>query len=183
MTLCKEKKVILAVVIVSTMPICSYMRAQKNIPEQLKLSDFEDKSLLILDDDDPLRGRLARAMEKKGFQVKEAKTVAEGLNIVKATPPGFACVDLRLEDGNGLDVIKELTKIKKDSRIVMLTGYGNLPTAVAAVKAGAIDYIAKPVDADDVESALLASPESKAKPPENPMSADRVKVGTYSSSF
>jgi len=79
-----------------------YMRAQKNIPEQLKLSDFEDKSLLILDDDDPLRGRLARAMEKKGFQVKEAKTVAEGINIVKSAPPGFACVDLRLEDGNGL---------------------------------------------------------------------------------
>ena len=84
-------------------------------------------------------------------------------------------MDLRLEDGNGLDFIKELTKVKKDTRIVMLTGYGNLPTAVAAVKAGAIDYIAKPVDADDVESALLASPESKAKPPENPMSADRVK--------
>ncbi len=89
------------------------MRTQKNIPEQLKLSDFADKSLLILDDDDPLRGRLARAMEKKGFQVKEAKTGAEGLNIVKATPPSFACVDLRLEDGNGLDVVKELSKIKK----------------------------------------------------------------------
>ena len=133
------------------------MRSQKNLPEQLKLADFADKSLLILDDDDPLRGRLARAMEKKGFQVKEAKTVAEGLNIVKSTPPSFACVDLRLEDGNGLDVVKELSKNKKESRIVMLTGYGNLPTAVAAVKAGAIDYIAKPVDADDVESALLAS--------------------------
>ena len=131
------------------------MRSQKNIPDQLKLSDFEDKSLLILDDDDPLRGRLARAMEKKGFQVKEAKTVAEGLNIVKTTPPGFACIDLRLEDGNGLDVIKELSKNKRDCRIVMLTGYGNLPTAVAAVKAGAIDYMAKPVDADDVESCLL----------------------------
>ena len=142
---------------------------------QLKLSDFQDKSLLILDDDDPLRGRLSRAMEKKGFVVKEAKSVAEGLEIVKKTPPNFAVVDLRLEDGNGLDVIKELSKNKSDSRIVMLTGYGNLPTAVAAVKAGAIDYIAKPVDADDVESALLASPESKAKPPENPMSADRVK--------
>ena len=92
------------------------MRAQKNIPEQLKLSEFEDKHLLIVDDDDPLRGRLARAMEKKGFLVKEAKTVAEGLNIVKTTPPGFACVDLRLEDGNGLDVVKELAKIKKDAR-------------------------------------------------------------------
>ena len=89
------------------------MKAQKNTPDQLKLTDFEDKSLLILDDDDPLRGRLARAMEKKGFQVKEAKTVVEGLNIVKTTPPGFACVDLRLEDGNGLDVVKELSKKKK----------------------------------------------------------------------
>ena len=152
------------------------MMAQKNYPKQLNLSDFSDKSLLILDDDDPLRGRLSRAMEKKGFVVKEAKTVSEGLKIVKNTPyPSFALVDLRLEDGNGLDVVKELSKNKKDCRIVMLTGYGNLPTAVAAVKAGAIDYMAKPVDADDVEAALLASPESKAKPPENPMSADRVK--------
>ena len=152
------------------------MRAHKNYPKQLNLSDFQDKSLLILDDDDPLRGRLSRAMEKKGFIVKEAKTVSEGLQIVKnSPPPGFALVDLRLEDGNGLDVVKELSKNKKDCRIVMLTGYGNLPTAVAAVKAGAIDYMAKPVDADDVEAALLASPESKAKPPENPMSADRVK--------
>jgi two-component system response regulator RegA len=142
---------------------------------QFKISDFEDKSLLIVDDDDPLRGRLSRAMEKKGFSVKEAKSVLESLEMVKKSPTKFAVIDLRLEDGNGLDVVKELLKARKDSRIVMLTGYGNLPTAVAAVKAGAIDYIAKPVDADDVEAALLASPESKAKPPENPMSADRVK--------
>ena len=142
---------------------------------QLKLSEFSDKSLLILDDDDPLRGRLSRAMEKKGFVVKEAKTVSDSLEIVRNSPPNFAVIDLRLEDGNGLDVVKELFANRKDSRIVMLTGYGNLPTAVAAVKAGAIDYIAKPVDADDVEAALLAAPESKAKPPENPMSADRVK--------
>ncbi len=151
------------------------MRGQKNYPKQLNLADFEDKSLLILDDDDPLRGRLSRAMEKKGFVPKEAKTVSEALQIVKNNPPNFAIVDLRLEDGNGLDVVKEVSQKKKDCRIVMLTGYGNLPTAVAAVKAGAIDYIAKPVDADDVEAALLALPESKATPPENPMSADRVK--------
>ena len=157
------------------LPIYQHMRKTNLQTPQLNLSDFQDKSLLILDDDDPLRGRLSRAMEKKGFVVKEAKSVAEGLEIVKKSPPNFAVVDLRLEDGNGLDVIKELSKHKSDSRIVMLTGYGNLPTAVAAVKAGAIDYIAKPVDADDVESALLAAPESKAKPPENPMSADRVK--------
>ena len=142
---------------------------------RLKVEDFEDRSLLIVDDDDPLRNRLARAMEKKGFKVKEAKTLENALNLVKKAPPGFALIDLRLEDGSGLDVVKELSKTKKDSRIVMMTGYGNLPTAVAAVKSGAIDYIAKPVDADDVEAALLANPDSKAQPPENPMSADRVK--------
>ena len=150
------------------------MKAIKT-PLGLKITDFEERSLLIVDDDDPLRMRLARAMEKKGFQVKDAKTVANAIKMVVSNPPKFALVDLRLEDGNGLDVVKEINKVKKDSRIVMLTGYGNLPTAVAAVKSGAIDYMAKPVDADDVEAALLADPESKAKPPENPMSADRVK--------
>ena len=104
------------------------MRSQKNLPKQLNLADFADKSLLILDDDDPLRGRLARAMEKKGFQVKEAKTVAEGLNIVKSAPPSFACVDLRLEDGNGLDVVKELSKNKKESRIAVSYTHLTLPT-------------------------------------------------------
>ena len=151
------------------------MNKTNKTPLSLKISDFEDKSLLIVDDDDPLRVRLARAMEKKGFQVKDAKNVENAIKFVKSHPPKFALVDLRLENDNGLDVVKEINRVRKDSRIVMLTGYGNLPTAVAAVKAGAIDYMTKPVDADDVESALLAAPDSKAKPPENPMSADRVK--------
>ena len=99
----------------------------------------------------------------------------KGISQVNKAPPAFAIVDLRLGDGSGLEVVKEIQKFKKDSRVIMLTGYGNIPTAVAAVKAGAIDYIPKPADADDIESALLASPESKAIPPENPMSADRVK--------
>ena len=162
-------------IILSQSPYKSEMKTSNSDLISLKISDFEDKSLLILDDDDPFRSRLARAMEKKGFQVKEAKSVEEGLKIAESVPTNFALIDLRLEDGSGLEVVKAIHKSKKDSRIVMLTGYGNLPTAVAAVKAGAIDYIAKPVDADDVEAALLASPESKAKPPENPMSADRVK--------
>ena len=151
------------------------MGKMKETPSGLKISDFEDKSLLIVDDDDPLRIRLARAMAQKGFQVKDSKTVENAIELIKSSPPKFALVDLRLEGGSGLDVIQEINKARKDSRIVMLTGYGNLPTAVAAVKAGATDYMAKPVDADDVESALLASPNSKAEPPENPMSADRVK--------
>ena len=155
--------------------ICKDVMKDDKTPPGLKISDFEDKSLLIVDDDDPFRMRLARAMEKKGFQVKDAKSVDNAIKLVNSSPPNFALIDLRLEDGSGLDVVKEISRIKNDSRIVMLTGYGNLPTAVAAVKAGAIDYMAKPVDADDVQSALLADPNSKAKPPENPMSADRVK--------
>ena len=150
------------------------MRADKTAPG-LKIEDFEDRSLLVVDDDDPFRDRLSRAMEKKGFKVNSAKTVDIARELVKKSPPAFAVVDLRLEGGNGLDVVKKINELKKDSRIVMLTGYGNLPTAVAAIKAGATDYMAKPVDADDVEAALLASPDMKAKPPENPMSADRVK--------
>ena len=147
-------------------------------PEKIKtqkIADFTDKSLLIVDDDNPFRDRLARAMEKKGFKVTQATSVKEGIIQAKNSPPAFAVVDLRLNDGNGLMVVKEIQNLKKNSKIVMLTGYGNIPTAVAAIKAGAIDYIPKPVDADVVESALLALPQSKAIPPENPMSADRVK--------
>ena len=140
-----------------------------------KISDFEDKSLLVVDDDTPFRERLARAMEKKGFRVTQAESVKNGIKSVIKSKPAFAVIDLRLGDGNGIEVVKEIQKLKKDSRIIMLTGYGSIPTALAAVKAGAIDYIPKPTDADDVENALLALPQSKAQPPENPMSADRVK--------
>ena len=140
-----------------------------------KLSDFEDKSLLIVDDDNPFRERLARAMEKKGFEVSQAESVKKGIETVKTKKPTFAVVDLRLNDGNGLEVVKVIQNSNPNSRIIMLTGYGNISTAVAAIKQGAIDYLAKPADADDVEKALLADPNRKAEPPENPMSADRVK--------
>ena len=151
------------------------MKIKPEKSNALKIADFADKSLLIIDDDAPLRNRLTRAMEKKGFIVTQAENVHKGLREAKNTPPAFAVIDLRLDDGSGLEVIKEIRRSRKDSRVVMLTGYGNIPTAVAAVKAGAIDYIPKPADADDVEKALLADPKSKAQPPENPMTADRVK--------
>ena len=145
-------------------------------PETTKnIKNYEDKSLLIVDDDNPFRERLARAMEKKGFVVTQAESVKKGLDSLKLTKPAFAVVDLRLNDGNGLEVVKEIQNLNIHSRIIMLTGYGNIPTAVAAIKHGAIDYLAKPADADDVEKALLADPKSKAQPPENPMTADRVK--------
>tara|TARA_Y100001936_G_scaffold248575_1_gene296792 strand:+ start:744 stop:1307 length:564 start_codon:yes stop_codon:yes gene_type:complete len=139
------------------------------------IDNFEDKSLLIVDDDNPFRDRLARAMEKKGFTVFQAESVKKGVEQVQQKKPAFAVVDLRLGDGNGLEVVKEIQNTNSKSRVVMLTGYGNIPTAVAAIKQGAIDYLAKPADADDVERALLADPNKKAAPPENPMSADRVK--------
>ena len=148
------------------------MNAAENIK---KITEFADKSLLLVDDDNPFRERLARAMEKKGFEVIQAEGVKKGIDAVKSKKPAFAVVDLRLNDGNGLEVVKQIQDSNENSRIVMLTGYGNIPTAVAAIKEGAIDYLAKPADADDVEKALLADPKKKAAPPENPMSADRVK--------
>ena len=140
-----------------------------------KISEFKDKSLLIVDDDNTFRDRLARAMEKKGFLVSQAEGVKAGIHSVKLKTPSFAVIDLRLNDGNGLEVVKEIQKNNSESRVIMLTGYGNIPTAVAAIKEGAIDYLAKPADADDVEKSLLAHPNKTPDPPENPMSADRVK--------
>ena len=145
------------------------------VANQKKLSEFNVKSLLIVDDDNPFRERLARAMEKKGFEVSQAESVKKGIETVKTKKPTFAVVDLRLNDGNGLEIVKVIQNSNPNSRIIMLTGYGNISTAVAAIKQGAIDYLAKPADADDVEKALLADPNKKAEPPENPMSADRVK--------
>ena len=145
------------------------------VQNTMKITDFPDKSALIVDDDNPFRDRLARALEKKGFQTIQASSIKEANERLNVSMPTFAVIDLRLNDGNGLDVVEKIRKAKPDSRIVMLTGYGNIPTAVSAVKAGAIDYLSKPADADDVEAALLAQLDKKATPPPNPMSADRVK--------
>ncbi len=134
-----------------------------------------DRTLLVLDDDRPFLNRLARAMERRGFEVTEAENVADGLVAVDAAPPAFAVVDMRLEDGNGLDVIRRLKEKRPDARAIILTGYGNIASAVTAVKLGAVDYLAKPADADEVFAALMAGPSDKAPPPENPMSADRVR--------
>ena len=134
-----------------------------------------DPSLLLLDDDQSFVKRLARAMEKRGFVPVIAETIAQGKGVVANKPPAFAVVDLRLEDGNGLEVVEALRDRRPDAKIVVLTGYGAIATAVAAVKMGATDYLAKPADANDITNALLALPEDRPPPPENPMSADRVR--------
>jgi two-component system response regulator RegA len=134
-----------------------------------------DRSLLIVEDDKPFLTRLARAMEARGFTVTTAESVADGLVQVEQHPPAFAVVDMRLGDGNGLDVISALKRRRADARGIVLTGYGNIATAVNAVKLGAVDYLAKPADADDVINALLAGEGKKVEPPDHPMSADRVR--------
>ncbi|MGB7269884.1 MAG: ActR/PrrA/RegA family redox response regulator transcription factor [Albidovulum sp.] len=134
-----------------------------------------DRTLLLVDDDVPFVSRLARAMEKRGFIPETAESVAAGRAIAQARPPAYAVVDLRLEDGNGLDVVEMLRERRPDCRIVVLTGYGAIATAVAAVKFGATDYLSKPADANDITNALLSEGVSLPPPPENPMSADRVR--------
>ncbi|PZQ97709.1 MAG: two-component system response regulator [Cereibacter sphaeroides] len=135
----------------------------------------EDRTLLLVDDDEPFVKRLAKAMEKRGFIPQTAESVAEGKSMALAKPPAYAVVDLRLEDGNGLDVVETLRDRRPDCRIVVLTGYGAIATAVAAVKIGATDYLSKPADANDITNALLSRGESLPPPPANPMSADRVR--------
>src|SRR6185437_3115143 len=162
------------------------MNAMNNRPQQrpgtgevpappLRGLSESDRTLLIVDDDAPLCQRLARAMERRGFVVSTADSVASGTTAATATPPAFAVVDLRLGDGSGLDVVSALRDARPGARIVMLTGYGNIATAVAAVKAGAVDYLPKPADADAVERALLAQEGETPEPPADPMSADRVR--------
>ena len=134
-----------------------------------------DMSLLLVDDDRPFLARLARAMEGRGFIVETADSVAAGLAAIRAHAPAYAVIDMRLADGNGLDVISELAARRPQARGIILTGYGNIMTAVTAVKLGAFDYLAKPADADEIHAALLALKHDKAEIPDNPMSADRVR--------
>ena len=135
----------------------------------------EDTSLLIVDDDKPFLTRLARAMETRGFVVETAESVEEAVGKARANPPAYAVVDMRLGDGNGLDVVAAIREKRDDSRTIILTGYGNIATAVTAVKLGAVDYLAKPADAEEITDSLLSPHDEKAPPPENPMSADRVR--------
>jgi two-component system response regulator RegA len=135
----------------------------------------EDRTLLIVEDDKPFLTRLARAMEGRGYEVTTAESVEDAVAAVREAPPAFAVIDMRLGDGNGLDVVAAIREKRDDSRVIILTGYGNIATAVTAVKLGAIDYLSKPADADEIHAALTRIPGELAPPPENPMSADRVR--------
>ena len=139
------------------------------------LEPFKDRTLMVLDDDGPFCQRMARALTQRGFTVSAVSSVSEAKDIARLNPPAFAVLDLRLEDGSGLEVLEVLHNSRDDARAVILTGYGALATAVAAVKAGAVDYLAKPADIEDIIKALTSNTEDLPEPPENPMSADRVR--------
>jgi two-component system, response regulator RegA len=144
------------------------------LPESAELMGG-GRSLLLVDDDAPLRRSLTRALERRGFEVLAAEGLVEAEEHARRRRPEFAVLDMRLAEGSGLDLVQTLRTLRPDVRIVIVTGYGNIATAVAAIKAGAVDYLAKPVDADDVVNALLRSGEGLPPPPEHPMSADRVR--------
>ena len=140
-----------------------------------RITRLDDRSLLVLDDDNALRTRLGRALESRGFDVVTAASIAEAQAALGERVPAFAVLDMRLEDGNGLKIVEAIRERREDARIIMLTGYGAIATAVAAVKIGATDYLSKPADARDITNALLATGDELPPPPENPMSADRVR--------
>ncbi len=139
------------------------------------LERFHDRTLMVLDDDTPFCQRMSRALTQRGFTVSAVNSVSEAKDIARLNPPAFAVLDLRLEDGSGLEVLEILQEAREDTRAVVLTGYGALATAVAAVKAGAVDYLAKPADIDDIMKSLTAQRDELPEPPDNPMSADRVR--------
>ena len=137
--------------------------------------DHRGGTMLIVDDDDAFRQLLTRAMERRGYTVTAAHSVRTGVKAVETVTPDYAVIDLRLGDGSGLDVVHAVREAAPQARIIVLTGYGNIATAVAAMKAGAVDYLTKPADADAIEMALINGDRPLPRPPEHPMSADRVR--------
>lgn len=136
----------------------------------------EKGNLLIIDDDAVLARTLGLSMQRRGYNVKTANSVEDGIREANAMKPDFAVIDLKLNDGSGLNAVEKIRELEPECKIVMLTAYGNFTTAVAAIKRGAVDYLAKPADADMIEKALQHKNEDTLPPPpEDPMPPEMVK--------
>ena len=135
----------------------------------------ERLKILVVDDDSSLLGHLCRQMERKGFTATPASTLLEATRAIDRKRFTHAIIDLKLEDDNGLDIVATLQKKQPQCRIVMLTGFGNIVTAVAAVKAGALDYLPKPADPDAIYDALMHKGWTLPPPPDDPMSIARLR--------
>ncbi|MGE5546828.1 MAG: response regulator transcription factor [Solirubrobacterales bacterium] len=136
----------------------------------------EPEIVLVVDDDEPFRLSLARALQRRQLVVDTAATIAEAVGLASVRPPTYAAVDLRLGDGNGLELVRILREIAPDTRIVLLTGYGNIASAVNAIKAGAADYLPKPVDIDHLLAAFRGDEVAFTDAGEaEPMTPERVR--------
>ena len=132
-------------------------------------------SLLLVDDDPIMSDMLSRALAARGFQVRVALSGEEGAAFAGEDPPEFAVLDLKLPDGPGLKLISTLLRLDPHTRIVVITGYGSIATAIDAIKLGATYYLAKPVDADDITRAFQhRGGDVETQPNEKPMSLQRV---------
>jgi len=140
-----------------------------------QVADFDDRTCLVMDDDNTFRERLAQALTREGFVVSAVGTVRDGMTIARHSPPAFAIIDLRLDDGSGLDVVECLKETRPDAHTVVLTGYGALPNVVAAVKTGAQNVLSKPADIEDIVNSLLVAPETAPCPPEAPTEPNNVR--------
>ena len=138
------------------------------------LDATNENTLLIVEDDDALRDRLARAMDRRGFVVRVASSISEAMDQADVELPKYAVVDLRLLDGSGLSFVEMLVKRDHIIRAIILTGYGNIPTAVAAARIGAIDYIAKPATADEIVDALIRPRNEYPPAPTDPIPPDEA---------
>ncbi|MFO0677904.1 MAG: response regulator [Polyangiaceae bacterium] len=122
------------------------------------------RSVLVVDDDDTFRTRLVRALAQRGFDAQGAPSVAEAKVRAEADSPEYAVVDLKMPDASGLDTVKTLLSIDPTTRVVVLTGYGSIATAVEAIKLGAVDYLTKPADVDQILAALARTTEGGDAP-------------------
>jgi two-component system response regulator RegA len=120
--------------------------------------------ILVVDDDDAYRTRLVRALRDRGFEVEGSPSVAEATGRLESFRPARAILDLRLGDGSGIELMKALLAIDPALECLVLTGYGSIATAVEAVRHGAIDYLTKPVDADEILLAFSARAGSASAP-------------------
>lgn len=139
-------------------------------------NELDRPSLLIVDDDEVFSAVLARAFDKRGYQVRVANDVEEGIALAEMESPEFAVVDLRMPGPSGLEMVKVLQALDENTRIVMLTGYASVATAVEAIKLGAVHYLAKPADADEIQAAFYRDEgNTEVEVPERPLSVGRLE--------
>ena len=131
--------------------------------------------ILLVDDDSVFLETLGRALEKKNFAIYKATTISEAVQLASTHQPGYAVIDLKIERESGLDCLEALKKIKPGIRMLILTGYSSIATAVNAIKKGAVNYACKPLNVDELLALLVEGREQDVLPGDEPISVDRLE--------